>query len=135
MDKQSRTRAGLPLGRHRHSSLTNSGELLQSQELPVTYSTDAAAMRAGLDHEDMVALSGLYRRWALYEVHFTPEQRTALMAWSADFECIAAWVGKGWRAPASASSEPSLLQFLARLERKVNLPIELRHARHWLGTD
>jgi hypothetical protein len=104
-----------------------------SSEPPVTYGTDAEAMRDELDYEDMVALSGMYRRWAIYEAGFTPERRTTLMAWSADLERIAAWVGKGWRAPPSSSSETSLLQFLARLEREASRPIKLEHAKRWLG--
>jgi hypothetical protein len=47
-----------------------------------------------LDYEDMIALSGMFRRWALYEEKFSPERRTGLMLWSSDFERIAAWVGK-----------------------------------------
>ena len=35
---------------------------------------------------DMVALSGLYRQWALYEINFPPDKRTRLMAWSAGLE-------------------------------------------------
>ena len=67
-------------------------------EPPVMYSTDAEAMSAELDYEDMVALSGMFRRWAVYEGQFGPEDRTDLIAWSADLERVAAWVGKGWRA-------------------------------------
>jgi hypothetical protein len=102
-------------------------------EPPFTYGTDAEAMRDELDYEDKIALSGMWRRWAIYETGFTPEQRTGLMTWSADFEHIAAWAGKGWRAPPSSSSETSLLQFLARLERDASRAINLQHAKHWLG--
>jgi len=102
-------------------------------EPPVTYGTDAEAMRDELDHEDMIALSGMYRRWAIYETRFTPEQRTTLMAWSADLERIAAWVGECWRAPPSSSPDMPLLKFLAKLERDASRVINLQHARHWLG--
>jgi hypothetical protein len=103
-----------------------------SCEPPATHGTDAEAMRDELDYQDMIALSGMYRRWAIYEAGFTPERRTTLMAWSADLERIAAWVGPGWRGP-SSTSETSLLQFLARLERDASRPIKLQHAKHWLG--
>jgi len=63
-------------------------------EPPHTYGADAKAMRDELDCEDMIALSGMFRRWAMYEPAFSPEQRTGLMTWSADYERIAAWVGK-----------------------------------------
>jgi hypothetical protein len=36
-------------------------------EPPNTYVTDAQAMRDDLDYDDMVALSGMFRRWAVYE--------------------------------------------------------------------
>jgi hypothetical protein len=37
------------------------------REPPITYGTDAEAMRDELDYEDMVALS-MYRRWILYDL-------------------------------------------------------------------
>ena len=100
-------------------------------EPPVTYATDAEAIRDELDYEDMIALSGMFRRWAIYEAGFTPEQRTGLMAWSADFERLADWVGKSWRA--ANPPERPLLKFIAKLERDASRPINLQHARHWLG--
>jgi len=90
-------------------------------------------MRCELDYEDMIALSGMYRRWAIYEAGLTPEQRTTLMAWSADLERIAAWVGKDWQAPSSSSPDMPLLKFLAKLEREASRAISFQHARHWLG--
>ena len=90
-------------------------------------------MREELDYEDMVALSGMFRRWAIYEREFTPEQRTGLMAWSADFERLAGWVGKGWRA--SNPPEKPLLKLLATLERDASRSINSQHAKHWLGLD
>ena len=85
-----------------------------------------------LDYRDMVALSGLFRQWALYETRFTPEKRTRLIAWSADLERLAEWVGEKWRA-SDPSPEMPLLVFLARWVRKHNNVIQLEHAKHWLG--
>ena len=85
-----------------------------------------------LDYKDMVALSGLFRQWALYETKFTPEKRTRLIAWSADLERLAEWVGEGWRA-SDPSPEMPVLAFLARWVRKHNNVIQLEHAKHWLG--
>jgi hypothetical protein len=79
----------------------------------------------------MIAHSGMFRRWAIYEGRFTPEQRTGLMAWSADFKRLAVWVGKGWRA--ADPPEKPLLKFLATLERDASCAINLRHAKHWMG--
>ena len=50
-------------------------------EPPVMYSTDAEAMSvAELDYEDIIALSGMFRRWAIYEARFDPDERTNLIA-------------------------------------------------------
>jgi len=35
-----------------------------------------------LDHADMVALSGAFRRWALYDLDVSPERRTELIKYS-----------------------------------------------------
>jgi len=64
---------------------------------PKLHECDAYYLRDELDYEDMIALSGLYRQWAIYETRFTPTQRTRFIAWSADLERIAEWVGEGWR--------------------------------------
>jgi hypothetical protein len=100
----------------------------------VTYGTNLDAMRDELDYEDMVALSGMFRRWAVYEAGFTPEKRTRLITWSADFEQLAAWVGKGWRAT-DPPPEMSLLKFLAKLERDASKVIYIQQAKHWLGLE
>jgi len=102
-------------------------------EPPVTYAADVEAVSDELDYEDMVALSGMFRRWAVYEPAFTPEQRTGLMMWSADLERIAAWVGKDWRSPPSSCPDMPLLKFIAKLEREASGAISLQHAKHWLG--
>ena len=85
-------------------------------------------MRDELDYDDMVALSGMYRRWALYEAALTPEQRTELIAASADLERIANWVGRGWRASNPTLGETHVLKFLARLERDASGVIDFQHA-------
>lgn len=103
-------------------------------EPPITYGTDPDAMRDELDYEDMVALSGMFRRWAVYETGFNPEQRTGLITWSADFELLAAWVGKGWRAT-DPPPETSVLKFIARLERDASKVIYLEHVKQWLGLE
>ncbi|MGC1178402.1 MAG: hypothetical protein WA884_05120 [Methyloceanibacter sp.] len=100
-------------------------------EPPITYYADPDAIREELDYEDMIALSGMFRRWAIYESGFTPEQRTGMIAWSSDLERIAAWVGKGWRA--TDPPERPLLRFIARLERDASGVINLQHAKRWLG--
>jgi hypothetical protein len=85
-----------------------------------------------LDYEDMIALSGLFRQWALYESKFSPEQRTRLMACSADLERLAQWVGEGWRA-SDPPQEMPMLAFLAKWVRERSTVIKLEHAKHWLG--
>ena len=104
-------------------------------EPPHTYVVDAEGTRDNLDYDEMIALSGMFRRWAIYEPTFSPEQRTELMTWSADYERIAAWVGKGWRAPPSPSPDIPLYKFIARLERDASGAINMQHAKHWLGLD
>ena len=97
---------------------------------PITYEARPEAIREELDYEDMIALSGMFRRWALYE-QFSPENRTGLMLWSADFERIAAWVDEGWRA--TDPPERPLLRFLATLERNASRAINMQHVKHWMG--
>jgi hypothetical protein len=104
-------------------------------EPPVTYSTDAEAIRDELDYEDMVALSGMFRRWAVYEPRFTPEQRTEMIAWSADLEGLASWLRPGWRAANPTLGDTHVLKFIARLEREASGVINVRHAKHWLGLE
>ena len=82
---------------------------------PVTYRFDAEFIRDFLSYEEMIALSGLFRRWAVYEC-LTPERRTRTMMWSADFEEIAKWVGIGWR-PTEANSGDEMLKSLAMAAR------------------
>jgi len=100
---------------------------------PLTHSTDPETVRDELDYEDMVALSGMFRRWAVYEPRFTPEQRTGMIAWSADLERLASWLGPGWRAANPTLGDTHVLKFLARLERDASGVINLQHAKHWLG--
>jgi hypothetical protein len=100
-------------------------------EPPITHQADPEAIGNELDYGDMIALSGMFRRWALYEEGFSPEGRTRLMLWSADFERIAAWVGDGWRA--TDPPERPLLKFLATLERDASRAINLRNVKHWMG--
>jgi len=106
--------------------------LVNGDQPPITYDTDPDIICNELDYEDMIALSGMFRRWAVYEAKFSPERRTGLMLWSADLERIAAWVGKGWRA-ADPSPEMHFLKFIAKMERDAKGAINLRHAKHWLG--
>jgi hypothetical protein len=62
---------------------------------PITHDANPEAICEELDYEDMIALSGMFRRWALYEAGIKPESRTQFILWSSDFERIAAWAGKG----------------------------------------
>ena len=86
---------------------------------PAMYRVCPQDMSDELDYGDMVALSGLFRRWAIYETTTTPEQNTRLIEWSADFERLAEWVGPQWRA-ANPETPPSLVKFLATMERSTS---------------
>jgi hypothetical protein len=99
---------------------------------PKLHECDAYSLCDELDYEDMIALSGLYRQWAIYETKFSPEQRTKLIAWSADLERLAKWAGENWRA-SDPSPEMPLLKFLANWVRSRSSVIKLEHAKHWLG--
>jgi hypothetical protein len=71
---------------------------MEKLELPVlTHGGDAERLSAELDFEEMVALSGLFRLWALYSTKYSPEDRTVFIGYSADYEELAEWVGKDWR--------------------------------------
>ena len=91
-----------------------------------TYCVNPEWARAELDYADMVALSGMFRRWAIYESDesITPEHRTWLIEYSADFERIAEWVGEGWRATEPSEQLP-LIKFIADWERRSDNVIDL----------
>lgn len=88
-----------------------------NQARPFTHRTSVEAVCNELDHADMVVLSGLFRRWALYDPICTAELSTTLIQYSADMERIAEWAGEEWEA-AGPSPQPSLLRFLADAERQ-----------------
>jgi len=47
---------------------------MQKRELPIlVHGGDAERLSAEFDYEDMVALSGLFRLWALYSAKLSPE--------------------------------------------------------------
>ena len=77
------------------------------EELHLTHGSDARSLCEELDYVDMLALSGLFRQWALYEKRFTPEQRTALIAWSADLEDWRDGPAKGGVPPTKVSVNPA----------------------------
>lgn len=82
-----------------------------------------------LGHAEMVALSRMYERWAFTEERLTPEQRTKLMVWSADYERIAAHVGERWIASDPQADDP--IAFVARQELRAqpptDEPVKFRH--------
>ena len=87
----------------------------RSRAKPLTYHVDVDQALETLDHDEMLALAGMFERWALTETRITGEHRTQLIQWSVDYEAIAAFAGPGWK----ATEEPglvSLVQFIARGE-------------------
>ena len=99
---------------------------------PLTHGGNADYLAAELDYDEMLALAGLCRQWAIGRNRFNPEQRTELIAMSADFEELAQWAGEGWRA-SDPSDENSVLRFLARRVLRQSSVIKLKHAKYWLG--
>ena len=91
-----------------------------------TYFVDPDWARAELDYRDMVALSGMFRRWAIHESGeaMSPDRRTRMIQYSADFERIAAFVGEGWIASAPSEEMP-LPKFLALWERRNSNVVDL----------
>jgi hypothetical protein len=82
-------------------------------ELPVTYRVDVGAALASLNHSDMTALAGMFHRWALTEESISPDQRTVMIEWSADYERIAAFCGPNWKA---SEVRRGVMAFLAQAE-------------------
>jgi hypothetical protein len=99
---------------------------------PLTHGGNADYLAAELDYDEMLALAGLFRQWAIGKNTFKPEQRTQLIALSADFEELAQWAGEEWRA-SDPSNEASVLRFFAGRVLRHNSVIKLAHAKHWLG--
>jgi hypothetical protein len=98
----------------------------------LTHGGNADRLYAEFDYEDMIALSGIFRVWALYDPKLSPEQRTELIGYSADFEALAQWAGEGWRASDPSGAMP-VFTLLARRARSRSSVIKLEHAKHWLG--
>jgi hypothetical protein len=105
---------------------------MPKRELPLLpHGGDADRLSAEFDYEDMVALSGLFRLWALYGLQLSPEQRTELIGYSADYEALAHWAGEGWRAADPTGAMP-VFTLLARRARNRSSVVKLEHAKHWL---
>jgi hypothetical protein len=66
-------------------------------ELPITHSVDVRRALDTLGYCEMLALSEMYERWALFEENISPDWRTKLIQWSADYEQIAEYAGEDWR--------------------------------------
>jgi hypothetical protein len=98
----------------------------------LTHGGDAERLSAEFDYEELIALSGLFRLWALYSPKLSPEQRTEVIGFSADFEALAHWVGESWRASDPSGAMP-VFTLLARRARNRRSIIKLEHAKHWLG--
>ena len=81
----------------------------------VTHHVNVQQALETLDHDEMMALSRMFQRWALEEVRLDGEQRTKLMQWSSDYERIAESAGPNWRA-SDPGAEPDAMAFTARLE-------------------
>lgn len=77
---------------------------------PVTYYLDQQFLIQELDYAEMIALSGLFREWALWDRKFTPSERTNVICWSADMDRVAEHVGANWRA---SQPEGSLVHSMA----------------------
>ena len=82
---------------------------------PETHIIDVDCAMATLDHIEMVALMEMYERWAFTEPNITPEQRTMLIQWSADYEAIARHSGRDWVA-SNPESPVDAIAFVARKE-------------------
>jgi hypothetical protein len=81
---------------------------------PYTAIVDPLGASSVLDYRAMVALAGMFERWALTEVNITPERRTRVLQMCVDYEAIAAWCGPAWVAPDPDPRDP--LSFLAQIE-------------------
>jgi hypothetical protein len=79
----------------------------------LTHGNNADYLAAELHYDEMLALAGLFRQWAIGTNDFKPEQRTGLIAFSAVLEELAQWAGNGWQA-SDPSFDMSVLRFIAR---------------------
>lgn len=98
----------------------------------LTHGSNSDYLSAELDYDEMIALAGMFRQWAIGKNPFSPEQRTGLIAFSADLEELAQWAGKAWRATDPAP-ETSPIKLVARVALEYRNVIKLEHAKHWLG--
>ena len=82
-----------------------------------TNRVDVGRAMETLDHAEMDALANMYTRWALTEPALDGDQRTKLIELSSDYEHIAAYAGRCWRAT-RPEFPPDAIAFVARLELK-----------------
>ena len=95
---------------------------------PRMHHVDPTHATRDLDYADMVALSEMFRRWAIHESDLTPENNTYLILLSADYERLAEWVGPNWRA-SDPAGWPTLLKFMATVERHHSMTGEVDDLR------
>ena len=76
---------------------------------------DAQRMLDVLDYAEIVVLSEMFLRWALFEDSLTVEKRRAWAADALDLATIAGFCGADWKA-AQRENPPCALAFLAREE-------------------
>jgi hypothetical protein len=99
---------------------------------PFFHKLDTDRERRELDYADMVALSGMFRRWAVRDDGLSPEDRTDFIMYSADYERLAEWVGPNWRASEPSEAVP-LTKFMATIERKTDNVTDLGEVRRALS--
>lgn len=85
----------------------------QDPQPPFTHHVDVKQAMETLDHGEMVALAEMFGNWAINEEGLDDDQRTKVLMWSADYERVAAFAGKAWRASMPGNAV-SLVQFVAR---------------------
>ena len=90
-------------------------------KVPVTYRVDVRAAMELLDYVELVGLSDMFARWAIWDEGLKPESRTRLIQLSSDYEQIAAFAGEGWRAERTESPPPLIVFAAVREAQARNL--------------
>lgn len=98
----------------RFSARVDPEEMMRNCDLR-TYEVDPQRALAVLGYTKMLALAGIFERWALTEDTINPDQRTTLMRMSADYEAIAKYCGPAWKAINAEDTDDPML-FLAGSE-------------------
>lgn len=80
---------------------------------PITRKVDVLQALETLDYSEMVALSEMFARWAMFEEKLDDLHRSGLAESALDYAMVAGYCGPEWRAT-NPEDPPDAIAFMAR---------------------